>query len=60
MRLTTQVVNQMNSHMIEHGKTNDFDLIIGVTDGGNLLYGKDQYDITAEVLNNMNSTYAGE
>ena len=59
-RMTTQVVNQMNSQLVEHGKEQDYDLIIGVTEAGNVLYANEGMDITETVLTELNESYEGE
>lgn len=58
-KLTLTVLNQMNNLIDEYGKRNDYDIIIGGNDSGNLLFAKEEYDITEEVLDFINEKYTG-
>lgn len=59
VQMTTAILNQINSYILEYGKQQGYDYIFGVTDGGNLLYAKDADDITDKVLEALNNNYAG-
>jgi outer membrane protein len=41
----------------EYGKENGYDLILGTTTSGNILYGTEKKDITEQVLNALNNAY---
>jgi len=59
-RLTAAVLNQIDSYLLEYGESHPYDFIVGINEQGNLLYGRDENDITDEVLAGLNNTYAGE
>ena len=59
-KITQAVLNQVNSFVEEYGKENGYDVILGTTVSGNLLYGKKAMDITDEVLLALNKQYKGE
>jgi len=48
---------QQYAHLEQYGKDNGYDLLLGTTDGGNVLYGTPALDITQEVLDALNETY---
>lgn len=56
-KLTKGVLNQINSFVEAYGEKNGYDLIIGTTNSGNLLYGKITYDKTNEILEQLNKNY---
>lgn len=58
--LTAGVINQINSFVIEFGKSHHYDYVIGVTETGNLLYAKEDTDITTEVIEAINEQYQGQ
>lgn len=51
------VLNQINSFVEQYGKEHGFDVILGTTAAGNVLYGTESIDITDEVLKALNDTY---
>lgn len=58
---TTQgVLNQINSFVEEYGKQQGYEVILGTTLSGSLLYGNEAIDITKEVLESLNRNYTGE
>lgn len=59
-KTTEGVLNQINSFVEEYGKENGYEVILGTTLSGNLLYGDEAIDITKEVLEELNKTYKGE
>lgn len=59
-KVTQAVLNQINSFVEEYGKKNNYDIILGTTVSGSLLYGKESIDITEEVLKELNRNYKGE
>lgn len=58
--LSAAIYNQVNSFMDTYGKTEKADLIIGVTDMGNVLFANENLDKTDEVIDKLNKKYAGE
>lgn len=56
-KITKGVLNQINSFVEEYGQENGYDIILGTTDSGNLLYGKESMDITDIVLKELNISY---
>lgn len=55
-----EVLNQVNSYVKEYAKKHNYDIVYGTTMSGNILYGKDEYDITDDVLEYLNRKYRGE
>lgn len=55
--LTTGVLNQINSFIEEYGQKKGYDIILGTTTSGNILYGEKYLDITEEVLKDLNASY---
>lgn len=54
------VLNQINSFTERYAKENGYDLILGTSESGNVLYGKDALDITDELLQALNKEYNGQ
>lgn len=59
-KVTEGVLNQINSFVMEYGKENGYEIILGTTLSGSLLYGDETIDITEEVLDALNRNYKGE
>ena len=59
-KITEGVFKQIDAYVKAYAKANGFDLIIGVGTDGNLLYGEDSYDLTEEVLEDINKKYLGK
>lgn len=55
--MTNAILGQVNSFIEEYGRRNGYDVILGTTQDGNLLYGIEALDITAEVLQELNAAY---
>lgn len=51
------VLNQVNSFVEKYGKEKGYDIILGTTLSGSLLYGENTMDITEEVLAELNKNY---
>ncbi|MFP5437665.1 MAG: OmpH family outer membrane protein [Bacteroidia bacterium] len=51
------IVSQMRKYIKEYGKKKGYDYIYGTGDAATVLYAKDSYDITDEVLKEINATY---
>ena len=58
-KMTQGILNQINSFVEEYGKQHRYDIILGTTVSGNLLYGSETLDITDELLVELNNTYKG-
>ena len=54
------VLSQVNSFIEEYAKANKYDLILGTTLSGNLLYAKKGMDITDVLLVELNLKYSGK
>lgn len=59
-KITQAVLNQVNGFVEEYGKKQGYDIILGTTLSGNLLYGREAIDITEEVLQALNENYSGK
>ncbi|MFZ6052358.1 OmpH/Skp family outer membrane protein [Halocola ammonii] len=51
------VFNQVNSFVEQYAERNNYDIILGTTLSGSLLYGEDHIDVTDEVLKELNQYY---
>lgn len=56
-KMTQAVLDQINAYVEQYGKEHGYDLILGTTKSGNLLYGSPSLDITDELLKDMNAHY---
>ena len=56
---TEQVWKQVNQYMDDYGKEKHYDFIFGASGQGNIMYAKEQADITTEVLDYINQRYSG-
>lgn len=54
------ILNQVNSYIEEYGQEKGYDLILGSTTSGNILYGLPKHDVTEDLLNRLNKSYKGE
>lgn len=54
------VLNQINSFTEEYAQKHGYDLILGTTEAGNVLYGTKTLDITKTLLESLNKTYHGQ
>lgn len=57
LEMTQGVLNQINSFVETYGDENGYDIILGTTYSGNLLYGRGMLDITDELLKALNKSY---
>ncbi len=51
------IVSKIKRHIKDYGKSNGYTYILGGGDGGSVLYGAEASDITAPVLELLNSAY---
>jgi outer membrane protein len=56
-QITQGVLNQVNSFVEDYGKKQGYDIVLGTTASGNILFAKENMDITAEVLKSLNEQY---
>lgn len=56
-KMTQAVLEQINVFVEEYGQEHGYDLILGTTNAGSLLYGKEELDITEELLEALNHHY---
>lgn len=59
-KLTEGVINQINNYIKKYSEEEGYDLVLGVTAGGNILYGKDAIDVTDKILEGLNKEYKGQ
>jgi len=56
-KLTQGVLNQVNTFITEYGKKHGYSMIYGTNLSGNIIYGNEVYDLTEEVLKELNEQY---
>ena len=54
------LVKTVKAFVKEYGKTNGYTYIYGANESGNILYGKEEMDITDEVIEALNDKYKAE
>lgn len=54
-----EVLNQINSFVEDYAVSNGYDIVLGTTSSGSLLYGKKSMDITDPLLEALNNHYSG-
>ena len=54
------VLNQINSFTATYAIENGYDLILGTTESGTVLYGKEALDITDQLLVALNNEFNGQ
>lgn len=59
-KMMQEVLNQVNSFIEEYALQNDYDLILGTTMSGNVLFGDKKLDITDALLVELNNHYKGK
>lgn len=59
-KMNKAVINQVNEFINQCGKESAYDVILGSTDLGNLLFAKEKFDKTDEILNKLNQKYSGK
>ncbi len=57
MQVSEQLRDSIVNYLEEYNKGKNFELILSNTIGGNVLYAKKVYNITEEVLNDLNKRY---
>lgn len=56
-KMTQTVLNEVNDFITEYGKSHGYKYILGATGAGNLVYADEAYDITEDVLQELNEEY---
>lgn len=59
-KVSKRLRDSVQSALKRYNATADFDLILQTTEGGNVMLGKPQLDITKDILEALNNTYKGE
>ncbi|MGZ5551560.1 MAG: OmpH family outer membrane protein [Nitrososphaeraceae archaeon] len=54
-----QIWKQINQYMDDYGKENGYDCIFGATGQGNIMYAKENDDITKAITDYINNKYSG-
>ena len=57
---TVEIWKQINQYISDYGHANDLNFIYGATGSGNLMFAKDAFDITDEVIEYCNKRYEGD
>lgn len=60
IQMTTGVFKQIDSYLKEYAAANNYDLVLGANAQGTVLYGREAYDITEELLLVLNQKYSGK
>lgn len=55
---TDELLNNIQAYLKEYNKDNKYDMVIGYSKGGGVLYAKEDLDITKQVLEGLNKDYA--
>jgi len=55
--LNDSIINKVIEFVKDYGKTNSFNFILGSNEAGSVLYGKESYDLTQEILAALNEGY---
>lgn len=54
-----QIWKQINQFVDDYGKKNHYDLILGATGQGNIMFARQEDDLTKEILEYINRRYSG-
>jgi outer membrane protein len=54
-----QILAQLTQYVIEFGKKNNYDMILGADGNGSLMYSKEFYNVSDEVIIFINNKYKG-
>lgn len=55
-----QIWSRLNSYAVDFGKQEGYEIILGTTGNGNIMYAKDSLDITTKFLEFVNKKYEGK
>lgn len=56
-KINMHIISQLNKFLKKYGEEEGYDLILGTTQQGSILYGSEAYDITGEVIKKFNIEY---
>ncbi|WP_456459474.1 OmpH family outer membrane protein [Reichenbachiella sp.] len=56
-QMTERVLTTVNAFMVDYGKKNNYKVIFGATNAGNIIYADDAINVTDEVLEMLNAQY---
>jgi len=59
-QITVGVLNQVNSFVKQFAEKNGYEIILGTTASGNILYGNEAIDVTETLLKELNEEYKGK
>lgn len=54
-----QIWTQINQYMSDYGSQHNFDIILGATGEGNIMYAKKEKDNTEKIIEYINAKYSG-
>ncbi|MBI3518110.1 MAG: OmpH family outer membrane protein [Bacteroidetes bacterium] len=54
-----QILAQLTQYVIEYGKKNNYDIILGADGNGSLMYSKESYNISEDIIVYINNKYKG-
>lgn len=55
-----EIFKQLNQYVKEFGEKHSYTVILGAQGSGSVVYGKEKYDITKEVISFINDKYLGK
>lgn len=58
-KFDAQILERLTQYVIEYGKQNKYDFIHGTDGSGNLMYAKDMYNVSDEMISYINDKYRG-
>ena len=58
-KYTVDLWQQINGYVDDYGKEKGYDFIFGATGNGSLMYAREAYDITDEIIDYINLRYEG-
>jgi outer membrane protein len=54
-----QILEQMSQYILDFGKKNNYDVILGTEGNGSIMYANEKYDISEKVKKYINERYKG-
>ncbi len=55
-----QILERLTQYVIEYGKNNNYDIIFGADGNGSLMFAKDNYNISEQMIEFINNKYSGK
>ncbi len=56
-KMTSAIISEINGFIKTYGEKNDYKIIFGATDMGNIVYASDGIDLTEEITEALNERY---